>query len=773
MRLKFYQFFGVLFIALILAGSASAAGTSLAPTPKAATSAAEEAGVSVKDLEDLAGTLKDEAKRKALLARIQALIAVQKGTEKPAEKSSPGAAFIGMLTNHVEKMTGQLLSMAEALSDLPELKNWLIDQITSEKARDLWIGLLIKVGIALGVGIGGEYLTRWLLTRPRRAVASWKIKSYLMRIPALGARTLLDIIPIAVFAAMAYATLPLTEPDPKVNVVALIIINAYAIARVIMALVRMVLVPSNETLRLLPLGGETANYLFIWARRLVYTTVYGYFFAEASLLLGLPPAGHTGLLRLLGLLIAGMVIVLINQNRTDVAKLIRGKPKDDEQLAQIRNLRTRLAKSWHVLASLYVAVVFGVWAFGVLGGFQFLLKATIITGVILFAARYAGIGIRKGVEKGFAVSDECKERFPTLEACANRYVPMLHTTLRWILYAAVTLFLLQTWGVDILGLLKTPAGKSVSNAAISIFTTLVLALVFWELLSSAFERYLGETDRKGELVERSARVRTLLPLLRNVILVLLVTTVILTVLSEVGVNIAPLLAGAGVIGLAIGFGAQTLVKDIITGAFILFENTIAVGDVVALGSHTGRVEKITIRSIQLRDFSGNVHTIPFSSVETVTNKTKDYSFAVFEVGVGYSENTDEVTAVLQGIGAEMQEDPELSPLILEPLEVVGVDQFGDSAVVIKARLMTQPLKQWALGREFNRRMKIKFDELGIEIPYPHTTLFFGEDKSGNAPAARFEAVTKSRATNSPKGSQAKTGKSTPIVEQTTTDDDGD
>ncbi|MBT7770465.1 MAG: hypothetical protein HN705_10770, partial [Rhodospirillales bacterium] len=388
MRLKFYQFFGVLFIALILAGSASAAGTSLAPTPKAATSAAEEAGVSVKDLEDLAGTLKDEAKRKALLARIQALIAVQKGTEKPAEKSSPGAAFIGMLTNHVEKMTGQLLSMAEALSDLPELKNWLIDQITSEKARDLWIGLLIKVGIALGVGIGGEYLTRWLLTRPRRAVASWKIKSYLMRIPALGARTLLDIIPIAVFAAMAYATLPLTEPDPKVNVVALIIINAYAIARVIMALVRMVLVPSNETLRLLPLGGETANYLFIWARRLVYTTVYGYFFAEASLLLGLPPAGHTGLLRLLGLLIAGMVIVLINQNRTDVAKLIRGKPKDDEQLAQIRNLRTRLAKSWHVLASLYVAVVFGVWAFGVLGGFQFLLKATIITGVILFAARY-------------------------------------------------------------------------------------------------------------------------------------------------------------------------------------------------------------------------------------------------------------------------------------------------------------------------------------------------------------------------------------------------
>jgi small-conductance mechanosensitive channel len=214
-------------------------------------------------------------------------------------------------------------------------------------------------------------------------------------------------------------------------------------------------------------------------------------------------------------------------------------------------------------------------------------------------------------------------------------------------------------------------------------------------------------------------------------------------------------------------------KDIITGAFILFENTIAVGDVVELGSHSGRVEKITIRSIQLRDFAGNVHTIPFSSVDTVTNKTKDYSFAVFEVGVGYGENTDEVTAVLQGIGAEMQEDAELSPLILEPLEVVGVDQFGDSAVVIKARLKVQPIKQWALGREFNRRMKIKFDKLGIEIPYPHTTLFFGEDKSGNTPAARFEAVTKSSASEAQKISKAKTGTTAPIVEQTTTDNDGD
>jgi small-conductance mechanosensitive channel len=494
MRLKFYRLLGIALLALTLSGAASAASPGLTPTPKKATAAAKEAGVSVKNLEDLAGTLQDEAKRKALLDRIQTLIVVQKGAEKPVENTSPGAAFISMLSEHVKKMTDRLLSMADTLSDLPELKNWVLGQITNEKTRDLWIGLLIKVGIALGVGIGGEYLARLLLSRPRRAVASWKIESYLIRIPSLGARTLLEIIPVAVFAGMAYATLPLTEPDPKVNVIALIIINAYEI--------------------------------------------------------------------------------------------------------------------WHLVASLDVAVVYGVWAFGVLGGFQFLLKATLTTAVILFAARYAAIGIRKGVEKGFAVNDEVKARFPTLEVRANRYIPVLHTTLRYILYGAVVAMLLQTWGVDIVGLLKTPVGKSVADSAVSIIATLVIALVIWELVSSAFERFLSETGTNGELVERSARARTLLPLLRNFILVVLSTTVVLTVLSEVGVNIAPLLAGAGVIGLAIGFGAQTLMKDIITGAFILFENTIAVGDVVELGSHSGRVEKITIRSIQLRDFAGNVHTHP-------------------------------------------------------------------------------------------------------------------------------------------------------------------
>jgi small-conductance mechanosensitive channel len=179
------------------------------------------------------------------------------------------------------------------------------------------------------------------------------------------------------------------------------------------------------------------------------------------------------------------------------------------------------------------------------------------------------------------------------------------------------------------------------------------------------------------------------------------------------------------------------VKDIITGLFILIEDTISVGDVVELGSHTGLVEAMSIRSIQLRDVAGEVHRIPFSDVSSVINKTKDFSRALLDVGVSYRENVDEVMEVLRGIGAEMREDENFAPFILEDIEILGLQRFDDSAVIIRARFKTKPRRQWGVTREFNRRLKNRFDELGIEIPFPARSLYFGEDKSGNANPLRI------------------------------------
>ena len=266
------------------------------------------------------------------------------------------------------------------------------------------------------------------------------------------------------------------------------------------------------------------------------------------------------------------------------------------------------------------------------------------------------------------------------------------------------------------------------------------SLLLWETVSSVIERYLGETGAQGETVVASARTRTLLNVARNALLVVITIVSSLMVLSELGVNIAPLLAGAGVIGLAVGFGAQRLGQDVITGIFILFQDLMAVGDVVRLGDTAGLVESLSIRTVRLRDVSGTVHTIPFSAITTVSNLTEDFSYYVFDVGIAYREDVDAVMDLLRQIGRELREDAETGPLLLEDIEIFGVDALGDSAVVIKGRLKTQPIKQWTVGRAFNRLVKLRFDAAGIEIPFPHRTLYFGEAKDGSAPAARVQVA---------------------------------
>ncbi|MGD9975113.1 MAG: mechanosensitive ion channel family protein, partial [Desulfatirhabdiaceae bacterium] len=254
----------------------------------------------------------------------------------------------------------------------------------------------------------------------------------------------------------------------------------------------------------------------------------------------------------------------------------------------------------------------------------------------------------------------------------------------------------------------------------------------------ATEHYLAESGKPGHTPEHGVRLRTLLPLIRKALSIVLTVMVMMILLSEFGVNIGPLLAGAGIIGLAVGFGAQKLVQDVITGIFILLEDAVGIGDVVTVAGVGGLVEDISIRSIRLRDLSGNVHTIPFSSVDTVTNMTRLYSYYVIDIGVAYREDTDQVSDVCREIVENMRSEPEFNPDILEPLEILGVDRFDDSAVIIKARIKTRPIRQWAVGREFNRRMKKRFDELGIEIPFPHQTIYFGVGKDGKAPPAHLD-----------------------------------
>ena len=636
-----------------------------------------------------------------------------------------GARITSLLITRIQILSVDLQGAIAVLADAPKVLKWVKTQATSKADRERWFGVLLWLVPVLGAGLIAEWVVRILLARPRASVEDRVTENTGLRIVLLSVRTALDLLPITAFAAGAYGVLPLTSSEGDVRLVVMILINANLLARAVLAASRMVLVPHVSSLRLLPLNDTMARYLYIWVGRFTYVAVYGFFILAAALAFGLTSAGHDGLAKIIGLILAVMGVIFILQNRKAFAEWLRQAGNGlKEKNGAFQSLRNRFADVWHVLATLYILVVFAVWTLEIEGGFVFVLHATLLSIWIVLAAWGTLAILHHLIDRIFLVREALKIGVPGLEERANRYLALLHYVVRYGVLIVATLALLESWGINVFIWIATELGQRIFMTLVTIALVVFAAALLSEFVIAFVERQLEKSDHKTAAAK--AREKTLLPLFRMATLVVITIVATMIVLSELGLNIAPLIAGAGVVGLAFGFGAQTLVKDVITGVFILMEDQIAVGDVVQIGSHAGRVEGLTIRTIRLRDLGGNVHTIPFSSVDTLLNMTKDYSYALFEIGIGYREDVDAVIPVLKDIAAEMQADKAFADRILEPLEVLGLDRFDDSAVVIKARMKTEPLQQWSVGREFNRRMKSRFDELGIEIPFPHRTVYQGE-----------------------------------------------
>ena len=689
------------------------------------------------EMRALIETLEDDAARERLLTQLRLLLETREAVETEAS-AGLGWAALGAFS-------GRLADLSEGFADLfaqdggvERIGSWLGEQFSTPRRRELWIEVIWKLAVVVAAGLVARALAVAALGRARRRLEQRDAPTFWVRAPLLAARTVLDLVPIGVFAGAAYIALAAVQPGNAVRLVAVAAISAAVIAWAAGAAARLTFTPLAPSLRLISLDDRTAAYLYVWFRRLVRIAVYGTFAVEAALALGLPAAGGQAILKLVGLLFAALVLVFILQNRAAVAQWIRGGAAKDSERQALRVIRNRFADVWHILAVLYLIAVTVVWVLDGAGGFAFVARASALSLLTIVIARLALAALRHAMDWLFRVSSEIKARYPYVEARAERYVAGLSRALEWIVYVIAALAVLQSWDIGVLTFLGGETGRDLLGRAFQIVAIVVVALVVWEGTSSLIARYLtADADAEGAPVERSARARTLLPLARSVLLVVIVIVAGLTVLSALGINIAPLLAGAGVVGLAVGFGAQTLVKDVITGAFLLFEDTVQVGDVAVINGQGGLVEAITIRTIRLRDLAGSVHTIPFSTVGAITNMTKEYSRYVLDVGVAYREDTDRVAELLREIDADLRADPEFGQHILQPIEILGVDRFEDSAVVVRARLTTKPIMQWTVGREFNRRLKKKFDEHGIEIPFPHQTIYFGEDKQGRAPVAHI------------------------------------
>lgn len=319
--------------------------------------------------------------------------------------------------------------------------------------------------------------------------------------------------------------------------------------------------------------------------------------------------------------------------------------------------------------------------------------------------------LRRGVErlaaKGLVARQQARG--------GPRIAAMSWELLKLAIALAAALLVLEVWGLAPLRWLNGASGAALTRVAFLV----VLGVALVEVGGRMMDRLFLSLQHRTRDHRRAAQFHTLAPIVRGLTTGLLVILIGLTVLSEMGVKIGPLLAGAGVVGVALGFGAQTLVKDFLTGLFLILEDIVSVGDNVKIGGCSGQVESMTLRTIRLRDFDGTLHVFPYSEAQVIHNRTKSFSYAVIAPKISYVSDIEQASAIMREVGDQLQAEKPYSEMILEPLDIAGVDQFTDVGVLVKARIKTRPGRQWLVGREFQRRLKLAFDAHGIEIGYPN------------------------------------------------------
>jgi small-conductance mechanosensitive channel len=660
------------------------------------------------------------------------------GSARSVTPDSLGAQMLVQASEWIGDVSDNVQAAAQAVTHFPLLWRWIEQTANDPYARDRLLDAAWKLIVVFGGALTLEWLALRGVRRPMAALESraerlrgtqhervaveaghrshlsrtWRL---LQRLPLVVVRLLLDLLPVLVFAAAGNMLLgtPLGTPLTT-RLVILAVINAYVMCRVVMCITRMLVLPDGRPLRLLKLRDETAAYIEIWVRRIAIVAVFGIAAAEVARLLGLHRAGYAALVRIVMLIVHLFVVIILLQCRRTVADWIR-VPQQRGAFAMVRN---RLADLWHVGAIFLVMALWAVWAMRVQNGYALVLQFFLATLAVLVAARLAGIIALGGLDRIFRISPEFAGRFPTLEARANRYYPVLRGTVSTVIGIVTLLVLFEVWGIDALRWFESGhVGGRLLSSLVTIAIAGAVALVIWESVNAAIERHMAQLGREARY-SRMTRLRTLLPMLRTALLVAILTVVGLTALSEIGVNIAPLLAGAGIVGVAIGFGSQKLVQDLITGLFLLLENAMQVGDFVTVSGLSGKVENLSIRTIRLRASDGSVHIIPFSAVTSVTNTNRGIGNASISVNVAYKEDTDRVGEVLKDIAAELRQDPEFKPLIRGDLALWGVDKIDAGVVTILGQIECTDAGRWNVQREFNRRMKKRFQEFGIEIAAP-------------------------------------------------------
>jgi small-conductance mechanosensitive channel len=718
---------------LVVAGIASAPvgtswGQAAAPPPPAPAAATVGAPalpepLTREALRDLLARLSDDQVRELLIAQLDKEIA--------AAPVAEADGVIDDLEAEAATLRAAWGRMFAAAPELPGIPVFLANQLIGDRDPGILLVIVLGIAVIFAVGWAVEWVYRRLTADLRRQMAAARAEAPLARISYGLLRFGLDLLGIAIFTVATIATFfVFYHGHVPIRLTVMTLVGAVLVVRMIALVSRFLLAPELPALRLLPMDDEAAAFLhrrFVW---LAAVGASGFMAVDLLALLGIdPPLAH-----LLGNLVAAvfvvMLIALIWHGREPVARLIRGGAPEDLPIeaAASQRLRNLVATIWPGVAILYVLIIWGMSEITDVLNYDLAAYAGIWSLVLVIAVPLVdaaiGQGIRAYVEARHGLSGEEAQAYGRVARRAARIL---------LIVAAVALFA-RLWGVSLFDLERGGMAERLASTLIDVGLTLLVAYVGWELAKTAIDRRLAVEEGPAVAAETGgegggkgvSRLRTLLPLFRKFLLITLTVMVIMLVLSALGVEIGPLLAGAGVVGLAIGFGAQTLVKDIISGMFFLLDDAFRVGEYIESGSIRGTVENISIRSLRLRHHRGALHTIPFGSLDTITNYSRDWVIDKMTVSVTYDTDLDKVKKVIKEVSRQIMADAELAPHIIEPLKMQGVEQFGDFAIEIRLKMMTKPGEQFVIRRRAYAMIKKAFDANDIAFAFPTVTVAGGE-----------------------------------------------
>ena len=619
-----------------------------------------------------------------------------------------GTRALNLAISDLEIFRLQSQNFIENFSAWQNFSEWLDQQTSDSRHQQFWLTVLKDIPKIVGIPLLVAGLIELLMLPFFRKLRKRPTERWVHKLWIISCLYLMKLLPVVIFIVTSLALLDKNEAHRTARFVILNVIYALAVGRFVIMTIRALLAPTSAHLRFVPIASVPAVYAYRALRAFSLVIIYGYFLVDVARSVHVPPQSISMFGNILGLVLVAMAIIVIVQKRAFVATLLRGNLSVARpNLTSLQALRLWFARSWHVLAIAYLVIGYGVTSLGVENGFALMLRGTIVSVLALFVIRFVSQALER-----WSVAPNTG----TAGAWVHRSI--LGTILRPVLWIMAFLAAGAAWGVDVAAFFSHPLGQRILGGAFSLGLTLFFLTFVYELFNYTCERHLNRVDDEGNAVPVSSRTRTLLPMLRNTVFIIFFGIVTLVALSEVGINIGPLLAGAGVVGVAIGFGSQTLVKDFLTGLFIVLENTIAIGDVVKIGDHSGVVEAMSVRTLRLRDQDGALHILPFSEVTQIINMTKDFAFAVVDMAVAYSSDLEHVMSVIRSVGEDLQKDAIFKRVILEPIEILGIEKMGDSSITLRSRMRTRAGKQWDVKRLLLLRLKQRFDLENIEIPFP-------------------------------------------------------